>query len=234
MNKGTGIIVALDFPSKKEAFAFLDKFSRPIYVKVGMELFYKEGPEIIKEIKARGHEIFLDLKLHDIPNTVKSAMRNLAALNVDMVNVHAAGGKKMMAAALEGLEEGSVGGKRPLCIAVTQLTSTSPEMLKEELLIETELAQTAAHYAKMAKEAGLDGVVCSVHEAKKIHETCGDDFLTITPGIRPAGSSKDDQVRIATPAYAKEQKSDFIVVGRPITQAPDSAAAYEAILQELK
>ena len=229
----TTIIVALDFPSRTEAFAFLDKFQEPIYVKVGMELFYKEGPEIIKKIKERGHKIFLDLKLHDIPNTVKSAMRNLASLDVDMVNVHAAGGKKMMAAAIEGLEEGSK-GIRPLCIAVTQLTSTSPEMLKEELLIETELAATAAHYALMAKEAGLDGVVCSVHESKKIHEGCGEDFLTVTPGIRPAGTSKDDQVRIATPAYAKEQGSNFIVVGRPITQAPDSVEAYKNIQAELK
>ncbi|MBQ2845844.1 MAG: orotidine-5'-phosphate decarboxylase [Firmicutes bacterium] len=229
----TTIIVALDFPSKTEAFAFLDKFHEPIYVKVGMELFYKEGPEIIKNIKERGHKIFLDLKLHDIPNTVKSAMRNLASLDVDMVNVHAAGGKKMMSAAIEGLEEGCK-GTRPLCIAVTQLTSTSPEMLKEELLIETELAATAAHYAYMAKEAGLDGVVCSVHESRKIHEVCGEDFLTVTPGIRPAGTSKDDQVRIATPAYAKDQGSNFIVVGRPITQAPDSVEAYKSIKAELK
>jgi len=229
----TTIIVALDFPSKTEAFAFLDKFQEPIYVKVGMELFYKEGPEIIKNIKERGHKIFLDLKLHDIPNTVKSAMRNLASLDVDMVNVHAAGGKKMMAAAIEGLEEGCK-GTRPLCIAVTQLTSTSPEMLKEELLIETELAATAAHYAYMAKEAGLDGVVCSVHESRKIHEVCENGFLTVTPGIRPAGTSKDDQVRIATPAYAKDQGSNFIVVGRPITQAPDSVEAYKSIKAELK
>lgn len=228
----TTIITALDFPSKTEAFAFLDKFKEPIYVKVGMELFYKEGPEIISSIKERGHKIFLDLKLHDIPNTVKSAMRNLASLDVDMVNVHAAGGKKMMAAAIEGLEEGRP-GNRPLCIAVTQLTSTSPEMLKEELLIETELAATASHYACMAKEAGLDGVVCSVHESKRIHDECGEDFLTVTPGIRPAGTSKDDQVRIATPSYAKEQGSSFIVVGRPITQATDSVEAYKSIKAEL-
>lgn len=230
----TKIIAALDFPSKKEAFEFLDKFNEPIYVKIGMELFYKEGPEIIRKIKERGHGIFLDLKLHDIPNTVKSAMRNLASLDVDMVNVHAAGGKKMMAAAIEGLEEGSVNGKRPLCIAVTQLTSTGPEMLKDELLIEKDLAETAAHYAFMAKEAGLDGVVCSVHESEKIHRVCGEEFLTVTPGIRPAGSSKDDQVRIATPAYAKEQGSNYIVVGRPITQAEDCVEAYRKIREELR
>lgn len=229
----TKIIIALDFPSKKEAFAFLDKFSDPVYVKVGMELFYREGPSVIEEIKARGHEIFLDLKLHDIPNTVKSAMRNLASLNVDMVNVHAAGGKKMMSAAIEGLSEGKP-GKRPLCIAVTQLTSTSREMLEKELLIQGEVADVAAHYALMAKEAGLDGIVCSVHEAKRIHEVCGDDFLTVTPGIRPAGSSKDDQERIATPAYAKDQGSNFIVVGRPITKADDSVEAYKSIKAELE
>ena len=232
MNTEKDVIIALDFPSKKEAFEFLDKFSKPVYVKVGMELFYKEGPAIINEIKKRGHKIFLDLKLHDIPNTVKSAMRNLASLDVDMVNVHAAGGKKMMSAAIEGLEEGC-SGKRPLCIAVTQLTSTGPEMLRDELLIETELAETAAHYAKMAAEAGLDGVVCSVHEAKKIHEACGEDFCTVTPGIRPAGTSVDDQVRIATPAYAGEQGSNFIVVGRPITKAEDSVKAYDEILKDL-
>ncbi len=229
----TEIIVACDFPSKKEAFAFLDKFSEPVYVKVGMELFYREGPAIIEEIKKRGHKIFLDLKLHDIPNTVKSAMKNLAALDVDMVNVHAAGGKKMMAAAVEGLAEGKP-GKRPLCIAVTQLTSTSQEMLENELLIQGKVADVAAHYALMAKEAGLDGIVCSVHEARRIHQVCGEDFLTVTPGIRPAGSSKDDQERIATPAYAKEEGSNFIVVGRPITKADDSVKAYNDIKEELK
>lgn len=229
----TEIIVACDFPSKKEAFEFLDRFSEPVYVKVGMELFYREGPAIIEEIKKRGHKIFLDLKLHDIPNTVKSAMRNLAALDVDMVNVHAAGGKKMMAAAVEGLEEGKP-GNRPLCIAVTQLTSTSQEMLENELLIQGKVADVAAHYALMAKEAGLDGIVCSVHEARRIHEVCGADFLTVTPGIRPAGSSKDDQERIATPAYAREEGSNFIVVGRPITKAEDSVKAYGDILEELR
>ncbi len=228
----TEIIVALDFPSRKEAVAFLDRFQQPVYVKIGMELFYKEGPDIINIVKERGHKIFLDLKLHDIPNTVKSAMRNLASLGVDIVNVHAAGGKKMMAAAIEGLEEGKI-DKRPLCIAVTQLTSTSPEMLKDELLIETELAKTAAHYALMAKEAGLDGVVCSVHEVRKISEACGEDFLKITPGIRPAGSAKNDQVRVATPSFAREQGSSFIVVGRPITQAGDPVKAYEEIAKEL-
>ena len=230
----TRIITALDFPTGADALALLDRFDEPVYAKIGMELFYSEGPAIIKAVKERGHEIFLDLKLHDIPNTVKSAMKRLAALDVDMVNVHAAGGKKMMAAAIEGLEEGSAGkGRRPLCIAVTQLTSTGQEMLEQELCIQGNLADVAAHYAKMAKEAGLDGVVCSVHEAKKIHELCGEDFLTITPGIRPAGTAQDDQVRIATPAYAKEQGSDFIVVGRPITKAEDPAAAYKAIAADL-
>ena len=231
----TRIITALDFPTGADALALLDRFDEPVYAKIGMELFYSEGPSIIKAVKERGHEIFLDLKLHDIPNTVKSAMKRLAALDVDMVNVHAAGGKKMMAAAIEGLEEGSSGkGRRPLCIAVTQLTSTGQEMLEQELCIQGNLADVAAHYAKMAKEAGLDGVVCSVHEAKKIHELCGEDFLTITPGIRPAGTSQDDQVRIATPAYAKEQGSNYIVVGRPITKADDPAAAYKAIAADLR
>lgn len=230
----TRIITALDFPTGADAIALLDRFEEPIYAKIGMELFYSEGPAIIKAVKERGHEIFLDLKLHDIPNTVKSAMKRLAALDVDMVNVHAAGGKKMMAAAIEGLEEGSAGkGRRPLCIAVTQLTSTGQDMLEQELCIQGDLADVAAHYAKMAKEAGLDGVVCSVHEAKKIHELCGEDFLTITPGIRPAGTSQDDQVRIATPAYAKEQGSDFIVVGRPITKAEDPVTAYRSIEADL-
>ena len=233
MSKTTTLIVALDFPSEKETFAFLDHFKEPIYVKVGMELFYREGIDIIKRIKERGHRIFLDLKLHDIPNTVKSAMRNLALADVDMVNLHAAGGKKMMEEALAGLEEGSKGKNRPLCIAVTQLTSTSPDVLKRELLIDTPLPETVLHYARMASEAGLDGVVCSVHEARNIHRACGDGFLTITPGIRPAGASQDDQVRIATPAYAKEQGSDFIVVGRPITQAEDKVQAYKSIIADL-
>lgn len=230
----TNLIVALDFPSAKETFAFLDHFEESIYVKVGMELFYREGPSILEKIKERGHQIFLDLKLHDIPNTVKSAMRNLALMQVDMVNLHAAGGSKMMAEAIAGLEEGSAGGKRPLCIAVTQLTSTGQEMLKNELLIEKPLDETVLHYAKVTADSGLDGVVCSVHEAKKIHEVCGENFLTITPGIRPAGSDKGDQVRIATPAFAKEQGSDFIVVGRPITQAENQLEAYRMILADLK
>lgn len=229
----TTLIVALDFPSAKETFAFLDHFAESIYVKVGMELFYREGPAILGKIKERGHQIFLDLKLHDIPNTVKSAMRNLAQMQVDMVNVHAAGGSRMMAEAIEGLEAGSK-GKRPLCIAVTQLTSTSAEMLRDELFIERPLDETVLHYAKVAANAGLDGVVCSVHEARKIHETCGKEFLTVTPGIRPAGSAAGDQVRIATPSFAREQGSDFIVVGRPVTQAEDQLQAYKMILADLK
>lgn len=229
----TILIVALDFPSAKETFAFLDHFEESIYVKVGMELFYREGPGILEKIKERGHQIFLDLKLHDIPNTVKSAMRNLAQMQVDMVNLHAAGGRKMMAEAIEGLEAGSR-GRRPLCIAVTQLTSTGAEMLKDELLIEKPLDETVLHYARVAADAGMDGVVCSVHEAKKIHGVCGKTFLTVTPGIRPAGSAAGDQVRIATPAFAKDQGSDFIVVGRPITQASDQLQAYKMILADLK
>lgn len=231
----TTLIVALDFPSEKETMAFLDHFKEPIYVKIGMELFYREGPAVISRIKEKGHRIFLDLKLHDIPNTVKSAMRNLALADVDMVNLHAGGGKKMMEEALAGLEEGSRGRKaRPLCIAVTQLTSTGPEMLKNELFIETSLEETVLGYAKLTKEAGLDGVVCSVHEAKKIHQLCGENFLTVTPGIRPAGQAKDDQVRVATPSYAREQGCDYIVVGRPITQAEDKLAAYRSILEQLQ
>lgn len=231
----TTLIVALDFPSEKETMAFLDHFKEPIYVKIGMELFYREGPAVISRIKEKGHRIFLDLKLHDIPNTVKSAMRNLALADVDMVNLHAGGGKKMMEEALAGLEEGSRGRKaRPLCIAVTQLTSTGPEMLKNELFIETSLEETVLGYAKLTKEAGLDGVVCSVHEAKKIHQLCGENFLTVTPGIRPAGQAKDDQVRVATPSYAREQGCDYIVVGRPITQAGDKLAAYRSILEQLQ
>ena len=232
---GPTLIIALDFPSERETLAFLDQLKKPAYVKVGMELFYREGPAILQKIKARGHRIFLDLKLHDIPNTVKSAMRNLAFHEVDMVNLHGAGGVKMMRQALEGLEEGSrERGKRPLCIAVTQLTSTGEDMLHKELLIGASLPETVEHYARMAKEAGLDGVVCSVHEAKRIHQVCGEGFLTVTPGIRPAGRSADDQVRVASPAYAREQGCDYVVVGRPITQAEDKAAAYENILRELE
>lgn len=222
-------IVALDFSTKEEVISFLDKFHEPIYVKVGMELTYAFGFEMIKEIKARGHKIFLDLKLHDIPNTVKNGMKNLAKLDVDIVNLHAAGGRAMMKAAMEGLKEGAINGKRPLCIAVTQLTSTSKEAMNEELLIPGEVQDVVISYAKTAKQSGLDGVVCSVHEARAIHEACGDQFLTVTPGIRLASDSKDDQKRVATPAFAKEEGCDYIVVGRSITKSEDPFKTYQEI-----
>lgn len=222
-------IVALDFSRKEDVMNFLDKFKEPVYVKVGMELTYAFGFEMIHEIKKRGHKIFLDLKLHDIPNTVKNGMKNLAKLDVDIVNLHAAGGSAMMKAAIEGLKEGAVNGKRPLCIAVTQLTSTSNEAMNEELLIPGDVKDVVISYAKLAKESGLDGVVCSVHEAKAIHEACGSDFLTVTPGIRLADDSKDDQKRVATPAFAKEQGCDYIVVGRSITKSADPVATYHEI-----
>lgn len=222
-------IVALDFSRKEDVMNFLDKFKELVYVKVGMELTYAFGFEMIHEIKKRGHKIFLDLKLHDIPNTVKNGMKNLAKLDVDIVNLHAAGGSAMMKAAIEGLEEGAVHGKRPLCIAVTQLTSTSQEAMNEELLIPGDVKDVVISYAKLAKESGLDGVVCSVHEAKAIHEACGSDFLTVTPGIRLADDSKDDQKRVATPAFAKEQGCDYIVVGRSITKSADPVATYHEI-----
>ncbi len=222
-------IVALDFSRKEDVMSFLDKFEEPVYVKVGMELTYAFGFEMIHEIKKRGLRIFLDLKLHDIPNTVKNGMKNLAKLDVDIVNLHAAGGSAMMKAAIEGLKEGAVNGKRPLCIAVTQLTSTSQEAMNEELLIPGDVKDVVISYAKLAKESGLDGVVCSVHEAKAIHEACGSDFLTVTPGIRLADDSKDDQKRVATPAFAKEQGCDYIVVGRSITKSADPVATYHEI-----
>ncbi|MBE5963386.1 MAG: orotidine-5'-phosphate decarboxylase [Lachnospiraceae bacterium] len=219
------VIIACDFNSKEELLNFLSKFGdESIYLKVGMELFYAEGPEIIKEIKAKGHKIFLDLKLHDIPNTVKKAMNVLSKLDVDMVNVHASGTVAMMEAALEGLTRED--GTRPLIIAVTQLTSTSEERMRDDLLIEKPLDEVVLHYAKNTKKAGLDGIVCSAHEAKKIHDNCGEDFLTITPGIRFADGNVGDQVRVMTPAQAKIEGSNYIVVGRPITQAEDPLAAY--------
>lgn len=227
-------IVALDFSRKEDVMNFLDKFEEPIYVKVGMELTYAFGFEMIREIKSRGHKIFLDLKLHDIPNTVKNGMRNLAKLDVDIVNLHAAGGSAMMKAAMEGLAEGAVNGKRPLCIAVTQLTSTSQEAMNEELLIPGEVKDVVISYAKLAKESGLDGVVCSVHEARGIHEACGADFLTVTPGIRLSDDSKDDQKRVATPAFAKEEGCDYIVVGRSITKSADPLATYHEIEQTME
>ncbi len=227
MNEKT--IVALDFSTREDLFAFLSKFEEPIYVKIGMELTYAFGLDIISEIRQLGHHIFLDLKLHDIPNTVKQAMKNLARLDVDIVNLHCAGGIAMMKAAIEGLEEGAVDGKRPLCIGVTQLTSTSKEAMNEELGIPGEVIDCVIKYAKNAKAAGLDGVVCSVHEARAIHEACGNDFLTVTPGIRLADDSKDDQKRVATPAFAKEQGCDHIVVGRSITKSADPLVTYRTI-----
>ena len=227
MNEKT--IVALDFSTREDLFAFLSKFEEPIYVKIGMELTYAFGLDIISEIRQLGHHIFLDLKLHDIPNTVKQAMKNLARLDVDIVNLHCAGGIAMMKAAIEGLEEGAVDGKRPLCIGVTQLTSTSKEAMNEELGIPGEVIDCVIKYAKNAKAAGLDGVVCSVQEARAIHEACGNDFLTVTPGIRLADDSKDDQKRVATPAFAKEQGCDHIVVGRSITKSADPLETYRTI-----
>lgn len=228
---GKDVIIACDFSSKEETLAFLDKFSgKKPYVKIGMELFYAEGPEIVRKIKARGHQIFLDLKLHDIPNTVKKSMSVLSRLDVDMVNLHAAGTRAMMEAALEGVTRPD--GFRPLVIAVTQLTSTSQERMQEELLISAPIDETVMHYAANAEKAGLDGVVCSPMEAGKVHETCGKQFLTVTPGIRFADGDKGDQVRVTTPAQAKEIGSDYIVVGRPITAAADPVAAYERCVAE--
>ena len=226
------VIIACDFPNRETTLAFLDRFQggRKPFVKIGMELFYGAGPEIVREIKARGHRIFLDLKLHDIPNTVKKAMQVLSALDVDMVNVHAAGTVAMMKAAVEGLTRAD--GTRPLLIAVTQLTSTSEEALHEELLIGPSMNETIEKYASNAREAGLDGVVCSPLEAGLVKAACGKDFLTVTPGIRFADAAADDQVRITTPARAREIGSDYIVVGRPITAAPDPVAAYERCLKE--
>ena len=229
---GKDVIIALDFDSKAKTLAFLDQFTeeKP-FVKIGMELYYAEGPAIVREIKARGHKIFLDLKLHDIPNTVKKAMAVLSGLDVDMTNLHAAGTKAMMEAALEGLTRPD--GTRPLLIAVTQLTSTSQERMESDLLIEKPLDQVVMHYAKCAAESGLAGVVCSPLEAGKVHEVCGKDFVTVTPGVRFADGDAGDQVRITTPAKAKELGSDYIVVGRPITQAADPVAAYRRCVSEV-
>ncbi|MBQ6763451.1 MAG: orotidine-5'-phosphate decarboxylase [Bacteroidales bacterium] len=226
------VIIACDFSSREATLEFLDRFpaGRKPFVKIGMELFYAEGPSIVREINARGHKIFLDLKLHDIPNTVKKAMRVLSALDVDMVNVHAAGTIGMMEAALEGLTRED--GSRPLLIAVTQLTSTSEETMQKELLIGAGINETIVKYASNACKAGLDGVVCSPLEAGMVKKACGDGFLTITPGIRFADAATDDQVRITTPARAREIGSDFIVVGRPITAVSDPVAAYERCLKE--
>ena len=228
---GKDVIIACDFSSKQACMDFLDKFTgRKPFVKIGMELFYAEGPQIVREIKERGHKIFLDLKLHDIPNTVKKSMSVLRNLDVDMTNLHAAGTGAMMEAALEGLTRED--GSRPILIAVTQLTSTSEERMKNELLINEPIDKVVMHYAKNAKDSGLDGVVCSPLEAGKVHDLCGKDFLTITPGVRFADGDIGDQVRVMTPAEAKKIGSDYIVVGRPITAAQDPVAAYERCVTE--
>ena len=228
---GKDVIIACDFASKEEVLSFLDKFQgRKPYVKIGMELFYAAGPDIVREIKARGHKIFLDLKLHDIPNTVKKAMHVLSSLDVDMCNLQAAGTVAMMEAALEGLRRPD--GTRPLLIAVTQLTSTSQERMESDLLIEKPLDQVVLHYASCAKSAGLDGVVCSPLEAGTVHAKCGKEFLTVTPGVRFADGDVGDQVRVTTPARAKEIGSNYIVVGRPITAAADPVAAYMRCVNE--
>lgn len=228
---GRDVIVACDFASAKEVFDFLDKFEgKKPFVKIGMELFYAEGPEIVREIKKRGHKIFLDLKLHDIPNTVKKSMAVLSRLDVDMCNLHAAGTGRMMEAALEGLTRED--GTRPILIAVTQLTSTDQEAMEKDLLIHEPIDKVVMHYAKNAKDCGLDGVVCSPLEAGKVHDLCGKDFLTVTPGVRFADGEVGDQKRVMTPAQAKEIGSDYIVVGRPITAAADPVAAYERCLAE--
>ena len=230
---GKDVIVACDFASAEATYASLDKFadcSRKPFVKIGMELYYAEGPAIVKGIKARGHKIFLDLKLHDIPNTVKKAMAVLSKLDVDITNLHAAGATAMMQGALEGLTRPD--GTRPLLIAVTQLTSTDQETMERDLLIKEPIDQVVMHYAETAKNAGLDGVVCSPLEAGKVHDRCGKQFLTITPGVRFADGDIGDQKRVMTPAAAKEVGSDYIVVGRPITAAADPVAAYERCVAE--
>lgn len=228
---GKDVIIACDFSSKKDVFEFLDKFTdKKPFIKIGMELYYAEGPQIVRELKKRGHKIFLDLKLHDIPNTVKKSMAVLSRLDVDMTNLHAAGTKEMMTAALEGLTRPD--GTRPLLIAVTQLTSTSEERMKNELLIDRPIEDVVIHYAKNASDAGLDGVVCSPLEARAVHDACKKGFLTVTPGVRFQDGEKGDQVRVMTPKEAKRIGSDYIVVGRPITAAADPVAAYERCLNE--
>ena len=228
---GKDVIIACDFADKETALNFLDKFEgRKPFVKIGMELFYAEGPQIVREIKARGHKIFLDLKLHDIPNTVKKSMAVLSRLDVDMCNLHAAGTSRMMEAALEGLTRQD--GTRPLLIAVTQLTSTDQEAMEHDLLIKEPIDKVVMHYAETAKNAGLDGVVCSPLEAQKVHDICGEKFLTVTPGVRFADGDIGDQKRVMTPEQAKKIGSDYIVVGRPITAAPDPVAAYERCIKE--
>lgn len=228
---GKDVIIACDFDSAEKVFAFLDKFTdKKPFVKIGMELYYAEGPSIVKEIKKRGHKIFLDLKLHDIPNTVKKSMAVLSRLDVDMTNLHAAGTKRMMEAAIEGLTRPD--GTRPMLIAVTQLTSTDQESMENDLLIKEPIADVVMHYASCAKDSGLDGVVCSPLEAEKVHTSCGRDFITVTPGVRFADGDVGDQKRVMTPAEAKKIGSDYIVVGRPITAADDPVAAYERCVRE--
>ena len=230
---GKDVIIACDFDSKEKVFSFLDKFEaeeRKPFVKIGMELYYAEGPEIVREIKRRGHKIFLDLKLHDIPNTVKKSMAVLSRLDVDMTNLHAAGTGRMMEAAIEGLTRED--GTRPMLIAVTQLTSTDEETMKSDLLINEPIDKVVMHYASVAKRSGLDGVVCSPLEAGKVHDTCGRDFVTVTPGVRFADGDIGDQKRVMTPAAAREIGSDYIVVGRPITAAEDPVAAYRRCVAE--
>ena len=228
---GRDVIIACDFSSAEQTFAFLDKFTgRKPFVKIGMELFYAEGPQIVREIKKRGHKIFLDLKLHDIPNTVKKSMAVLSKLDVDMTNLHAAGTCAMMKAAIEGLTRED--GSRPILIAVTQLTSTDQTAMENDLLIKEPIDKVVMHYAENAKNAGLDGVVCSPLEAGKVHDTCGKDFVTVTPGVRFADGDIGDQKRVMTPAQAKEIGSDYIVVGRPITASDDPVAAYERCCRE--
>lgn len=228
---GKDVIIACDFASKEQVMAFLDRFGdKKPFVKIGMELFYAEGPQIVRELKQRGHKIFLDLKLHDIPNTVKKSMQVLSSLDVDLCNLHAAGTVRMMQAAIEGLTRPD--GTRPLLIAVTQLTSTDQESLEKDLLIPHPMPEVVMHYAQNAKAAGLDGVVCSPLEAGKVHEACGKEFLTVTPGVRFADGEVGDQKRVMTPAQAKEIGSDYIVVGRPITAAADPVSAYERCVRE--
>ena len=228
---GKDVIIACDFASKEQTLAFLDKFEgKKPFVKIGMELFYAEGPSIVREIKARGHKIFLDLKLHDIPNTVKKAMKVLSSLDVDMTNLHAAGTIPMMQAAIEGLTRED--GTRPILIAVTQLTSTDQQTMEKDLLIKEDIAEVVMHYASNAKAAGLDGVVCSPLEAGKVHERCGDGFVTVTPGVRFPDGEVGDQKRVMSPAEAKKIGSDYIVVGRPVTGAADPVAAYERCCRE--
>ncbi len=227
---GKDVIIACDFSGRDAALRFLDRFQTKPFVKIGMELYYAEGPSIVRDLKARGHKVFLDLKLHDIPNTVKKAMTVLRDLGADMVNVHASGTRAMMEAALEGLRRPD--GTRPLLIAVTQLTSTATDVMQQELLIKEDMPVVVRHYAQNARAAGLDGVVCSPLEAAAVHEACGVDFLTVTPGVRFPEGDIGDQKRVMTPSEARKIGSDYIVMGRPITAAPDPVAAYERALAD--